>query len=210
MKIAVLGGTGKMGKGLAKHLAKKNEVIIGSRDSGRAEAAAMDIPGARGADYSTACREADVVVLAIPYDALPEVHRLAKELIGKLVVSAINPMKMDSGILIPALDAGSAAEELSRLLPQSRIATAFNNVSATFLQREEFPLVDVLIASETRETYEETAVLIRAIKNMRPLYAGPLSQAGTIERMTPMELNLAKLNGTGSLGPRFVSRKDRC
>jgi predicted dinucleotide-binding enzyme len=129
-------------------------------------------------------------------------------MMGKLVISAINPMKMDSGMLVPALDGGSAAEELARLLPGSRIATAFNNISATFLQREEFPLVDVLIASDTRETYEEAAGLVRTIQNMRPLYAGPLSEAGTIERITPLELNIAKLNGTGSLGPRFVSRKD--
>ena len=208
MKIAVLGGTGKMGRGLANHLSKRNEVIIGSRDLGRAEGAAKDIPGAKGGDYSTASIGADIVVLAIPYEALPEVLGVTKEVIGKLVVSAINPMKMHSGILVPAFDGGSAAEELARLLPRSRIATAFNNVSATFLQREVFPLVDILIASDTRETYEETAGLVRTIQNMRPLYAGPLSQAGTIERITPLELNVAKLNDTGSLGPRFVSRKD--
>jgi 8-hydroxy-5-deazaflavin:NADPH oxidoreductase len=208
MKVAVLGGTGKMGRGLAKHLSRKNEVIIGSRDSTKAEAAAKDIPGAKGGDYSTASSEADAVVLAIPYEALPEVLGLVKEVSGKLVISAINPMKMDSGMFVPACDGGSAAEELAKLLPGSRVATAFNNVSATFLQREEFPLVDVLIASDTRETYEEAAGLVRTIQNMRPLYAGPLSQAGTIERITPLELNVAKLNGTGSLGPRFVSRKD--
>jgi NADPH-dependent F420 reductase len=208
MKVAVLGGTGKMGNGLARHLSRNNEVIIGSRDSARAEAAAKGVPGAKGGDYSAACREADAVVLAIPYDALPEVVGLASEAMGKLVISAINPMKMDSGMLVYAVNGGSAAEELARLLPGSRIATAFNNVSATFLQREEFPLIDVLVACDTKETYEEAARLVRTIQNMRPLYAGPLSQAGTIERITPLELNVAKLNGTGSLGPRFVSRKD--
>jgi len=207
MKVAVLGGTGKMGRGLAKHLSMKNEVIIGSRDPAKAEAVAKEIFGATGSDYATAIIRADSVVLTIPYEAIGEVALLGSQLSGKLVISAINPMKMESGVMIPALKEGSAAEELAKVLPSTRIATAFNNVSATFLEREEFPPIDILIAADSRETYEETASLVRTISNMRPLYAGPLNQSNTIERITPLELNLAKLNGTGSLGPRFISRK---
>jgi NADPH-dependent F420 reductase len=207
MKVAVLGGTGKMGRGIAKHLAKKNGVIIGSRDPAKADAVAKTIAGATGGDYATSASQADSVVLAIPYEAMGEVVGLASQLSGKLVISVINPMKMESDVLVPARKESSAAEELAKVLPSSRVATAFNNVSATFLEQEEFPPIDILIAADSRETYEETAGLVRTISNMRPLYAGPLNQAGTIERITILELNLAKLNGTGSLGPRFVSRK---
>lgn len=207
MKVAILGGTGKLGGGLAKHISKKNEVIIGSRDRSRAEAAAKAIPGVLGMDYPAAGTEADVVVFAIPYAALRSAKVLSDVLSGKLVVSAINPMKMQAGMLVPELRDSSAAEELAKILPGSEIATGFNNISATFLNRDEVPEVDILIAADSSEAYEMTATLVRTIQNMRPLYAGPLSMAGIIESITPLELNVAKLNGTGSLGPRFVSRR---
>jgi predicted dinucleotide-binding enzyme len=63
------------------------------------------------------------------------------------------------------------------------------------------------VAADSKEVFEETATLVRSIPNLRPLYVGPLSQAHVVERMTALVLNLAKLNGTGSLALRFVSKK---
>ena len=206
MKIAVLGGTGKMGLALAKQLAKNHQVIIGSRDPDRAKQAAKEIPGAEGADYKGAAREADAAIFSIPYSALSAVAGLKEELKGKLVVSVIVPIK-PGPVLDYGLDRGSAAEELATLLPGSRVATAFNNVPRAFIEKEISSPIDILVAAESRETFEETAVIVRGITGMRPLYAGPLSQAGVIERITPLVLNLAKLNGTGVLATRFVSRK---
>lgn len=196
-----------MGRGLARHLARNNEVAIGSRDPEKAREAAKGIKGATGTDYASATREADVAIFAIPFSSLGTAAGLAKVLSGKLVVSVVNPIKVEGGLLQFALESGSAAEELARMLPGSRVATAFNNVSSLFFEMEELVPMDILIAADSKEIYEQAARLVRSIPNLRPLYAGPLSQARVIERITPLVLNLAKLNGTGSLTTKFVSRK---
>jgi 8-hydroxy-5-deazaflavin:NADPH oxidoreductase len=207
MKVAVLGGTGKMGSGVARHLARTHEVIIGSRDPAKARAAASGVKGASGAGYAQAAREAEVVVVSVPYSALGTMAAVANEVEGKLVVSMVNPMKTEGGLRKFAPEEGSAAEELAKMLPGARVATAFNNVPVAFFDGEEVPTVDVLVAADSRETYEEAAALVRSIPDMRPLYAGPLSEARTIERITPLVLNLARLNETGSLTTKFVSKK---
>jgi hypothetical protein len=207
MKAAVIGGTGDMGRALARQLSKNNEVIIGSRDPVRALAAAEGIRGAVGMDYHGASKAADVIIFAIPYLAIGSASELASDLSGKLVISMINPMKQQGGLLQYAPGGVSAAEELARLLPGSRVATAFNNVPAGFLQRDVVPQVDILVAADSKETYEKTAELVRGIEGMRPLYVGPLSQARIVEGITPLVLNLARLNGTGSLTTRFVTWK---
>jgi len=206
MKVAVIGGTGSMGNALARHLAKGYEVIIGSRDPAKAAAAAKGIGGASGADYRGAARAADAVVFSIPYGAMGQAADLAGEVSSKLVISVINPMKMEGGLLRYALKEGSAAEELARMLPHSRVATAFNNVPSGFLKDEVVPPVDILVAADSKETYEEAAKLVVSIREMRPLYAGPLAVARIVEEITPLVLNLARLNGTRALATRFVTR----
>lgn len=207
MKIAVLGGTGKMGRALAGKLAKTNPVIIGSRDPARAMEAAKGIPGAVGMDYAGASKEADVAVVAVPDSAVGTMAPLERQLAGKLVISIVNPLKLEGGILRYGRAEGSAAEELATLLPKSRIATAFNNIPAGFFDRDDTIPIDVMIAADTKETFDETAKVVKTIPNMRPLYAGPLSQAAIVETITALVLNLAKLNGTGALTTKFVSRK---
>jgi hypothetical protein len=207
MKVAVIGGTGAMGKALAKHLSREYEVIIGSRDPSRAAAAAAGMGQASGADYRGASSAADAVILAIPYEAMGLVADLASEMSSKLVVSVINPMKMEGGLLRYALKNGSAAEELAQIFPQSRVATAFNNVPSGFLKNDVVPPVDILVAADSKETYQEAAKLVASIREMRPLYVGPLSEARIVEEITPLVLNLASLNGSKALTTRFVTRK---
>lgn len=206
MKVAILGGTGKMGKALAGSLSKNNAVIIGSRDPARARNAAQGILGAKGADYATASRDADVVVAAIPATTVDMLAPLAEALSGKLVISAVNPIRVEGGLFYLGRGEGSAAEELAKMLPGSRVATAFNNIPAGFLGRGDATSIDVLVAANTKAIYDETAVLVRSVPGLRPLYAGPLTQARTVESITPLVLNLAKLNGTGNLTTRFISR----
>jgi NADPH-dependent F420 reductase len=208
MKIAIIGGTGSMGSGLGEQLAKSHEVIIGSRDPAKAKAAAAAIRGARGADYPTAARECDSAIVAIPFFAIDSVSSLAKELSGKLVISVINPMKFENGMRSYGLERGSAAEMLAAKLPGSRVATAFNNITAGFFKKPERSRVDVVVAADSRKTFDETARIVKSIPNLRPLYAGPLSEAQTVERITPLMLNLAKNNETGNLATRFVSQNE--
>jgi 8-hydroxy-5-deazaflavin:NADPH oxidoreductase len=207
MKIAILGGTGKMGLALAVRLAGANEVIIGSRDPARAREAAKKVPGAMGTDYESASKEADAVVVTVPASALGTFSSLGDALSGKLVISAVNPLRFEGGVVYYGGEGGSAAEELARALPRSRVATAFNNIPAGFFQKGETVPIDVLVAADSKEAYEETARIVKSVPNLRPLYAGPLSQAVVVESITALVLNLANLNKTGSLTTRFVSRK---
>jgi hypothetical protein len=196
-----------MGLAVAKRLAKNHEVIIGSRDLAKAEAAAREVKGAVGADYHVACKMADAILFSIPYSALASMAELREDVAGKVAVSLVIPLKMEGDLLHFALERGSAAEELARILPEAKVATAFNNVPRAFFDEEFNIPVDVLVAADSKQTYEKAAQLVRGIGQMRPLYAGPLSQAGIVERLTPLVLNLARLNGTGNLTTKFVSRK---
>ena len=92
------------------------------------------------------------------------------------------------------------------MLPNSRVAAAFNNVPVGMLRDENVVPQDILVVAQTKEVFEEAAVLVRSIPNMRPMYAGDLSQARVVEMITPMLLNLAKLNGTRALATKFVSK----
>jgi len=207
VKVAVIGGTGKMGLAVARRLARNHEMIIGSRDPARAEAAAKQVKGAVGADYHVACKMAEVILFSIPYSALASMADLREDAAGKVAVSMVVPLKMEGGLLQFPLEKGSAAEELAKLLPETKVATAFNNVPRAFFEEEFNHPVDVLVAADSKETYEVAAQLVRGLGQMRPLYAGPLSQAGIVERLTALVLNLARLNGTGNLTTKFVSRK---
>jgi NADPH-dependent F420 reductase len=207
MKVAVVGGTGQMGRAISGHLSTSHEVIVGSRDPARAKLVAADIRGATGTDYETAANECDMALVAIPYSGMGAVARLSEALAGKLVISVVNPMKVEGGILRYGLEKGSAAEELAAMLPKSLVATAFNNVPVSMLRRPEVVPIDILVAASSKDAYEEAAALVGSIKNLRPLYAGPLPEAQTVERITPLVLNLAKLNGTGVLTTKFVSQK---
>ncbi len=196
-----------MGLAIAKRLSKNHEVIIGSRDPDRAEQAAKEVKGAVGTDYHVACKMADVIVFSIPYSAVESMAELAEDASGKVAASLINPLRSEGGILHFPLEKGSAAQELARVLPRTRVATAFNNVPKAFFDAEFNQPLDILVAAESKETYDKVAQLVKGIGQMRPLYAGPLSEAGIVERLTPLVLNLARLNGTGMLTTRFVSRK---
>jgi len=205
MRVGIVGGTGAMGMGLAIRLSKKNEVMIGSRDRGRARLAASKISGVRGGDYSEVAEWCEVAVVAVPAEAIDSLKGLARALSGKIVVSIINPLKVEEGLLQYSIEKGSAAKMLAEALPESRVATAFNNVPVAFFKKPSKEVIDVLIAADSRETFEEAASLVRDVGGMRPLYVGPLTHAESVERLTVMVLNAAKLNGGSRYSVRFVS-----
>ncbi len=206
MKVAVLGGTGDMGSSVAKRLARSNTVVIGSRDAAKADEAARKVEGASGDDYDGASRDCEVAIVAVPFSAIDAIGSLSDALAGKLVVSMVNPLKMEGGLLRFALETGSAAERIAAMLPESSVSTAFNNLPSGMLEGESPVEADVLVAASSKEAYDKTAALVRSVRNLRPLHAGPLSQAQIVERITPLVLNLARLNAMPSLAPRFVSK----
>lgn len=211
MRIAILGGTGALGRGLALRLSKKHEVLIGSRDESKGKEAAKrisqavgkNITGGLAKDVATLCETA---ILAISYD--PEarlVSSLEGPLAGKLVISPIVPLKVGSGFFAYAAETGSAAEQVASILRESRVAASLHTIPAPLVIKADTPLdMDVLVATDRRETFDEAAGVISSIERLRPLYAGPLSQSRTIEGLTPLLLNLAKLNGLRNLSIKFV------
>jgi predicted dinucleotide-binding enzyme len=77
-------------------------------------------------------------------------------------------------------------------------------VPSRFLRHPEKLDVDVLIAADERSTFDETAEIVRTLGSVRPIYAGPLSMASSLERITPLLLNLAKLNWIKTPSVKFV------
>jgi NADPH-dependent F420 reductase len=204
MKVAILGGTGKMGRGLALVLSKRHEVYIGSRDSAKAAAAAKSV-GVRGEGSSLAAELCDAAILTIPYAGIASLPSLAQLLAGKLVISTIVPMSVENRSFYYDETKVSAAEQVSKALERSRVAAALHTIPARLFTRPEQLDADVPVAADGKKTYDEVAEIVKGIGNLRPLYAGPLSLASSIERLTPLLLNLAALNDMGPSSVKFLS-----
>jgi NADPH-dependent F420 reductase len=134
MNITIL-GTGNMAKGLASVFAAGGyDVILGSRDAARAKETAKAL-GARvkGDGLAAAASKADVVVLAVPFDAAAETIAAAGGLAGKILVDISNPLTPDyMGLTVG--HSTSAAEEIQKLAPKAKVVKAFNTVFASVLQ----------------------------------------------------------------------------
>jgi NADPH-dependent F420 reductase len=201
MKIAIIGGTGSMGFGLAVRLAKAYEVTIGSRDLPRAAAAAakagalarVRVEAKANRDAARAC---DIAILAVP-DLPPAglLESLAPSLAEKLVISPIVPMLLKEGIFSLSHPEESAAERVARALPSSKVAGAFHTVPAPKLaQLAEALDYDVLVTADSRGVFDQASRVVASVGKLRPLYAGPLVVSRMVEAMTPALLNVSKLN----------------
>ena len=202
--LAFLGGTGPEGRGLALRLALAGEgAIIGSRDAGRAAAAAQELvqlaPAAHieGAVNDQAADGADLVFLTFPYEGQrPVLEKLQESLAGKIVVNVIAPMKFQRGRGASAVEvpAGSAAQEAQELLPNSWVVAAFQNVSAEELQEPDKTMEgDVIVCSNHRDSKEQVMDLVRKIPSLRPVNGGPLANAKYVEQITPMLVNINRI-----------------
>ncbi|HWH29952.1 MAG TPA: NADPH-dependent F420 reductase [Mycobacteriales bacterium] len=197
LSIAVLGGTGPQGRGLARRWALAgHRVVLGSRDAGRAQEAASALPGTvAGADNAQAAAQGDVVVVAVPWDG----HRallesLAEPLAGKVVVDCVNPLGFDKqGAYALPVEEGSAAQQAAAVLPGSRVVAAFHHVSAVLLLDEEVAEVDtdVLVLGDDREATDTVQALASRIPGMRGVYGGRLRNAHQVEALTA---NLISVN----------------
>jgi NADPH-dependent F420 reductase len=195
--IAILGGTGEQGRGLARRFAMAgNPVIVGSRSRERADAVAREVGhGVRGLPNAEAAREADVVIAAVPWEGHSELLAgLAGDLAGKIVVDCVNPLGFDHrGAFRLAVPEGSAAEQAAGLLPDSRVVAAFHHVSAVLLLDPEVETIDldVLVLGDDRQATDLVQALAARIPGMRGVYAGRLRNCGQIEGLTA---NLVSIN----------------
>ena len=192
--VAILGGTGDQGRGLGRRLAQAgNPVVIGSRDAARAQAAAAALaadgaPGVTGKGNAEAAREADVVIVAVPYDGHRELLAgLAADLAGKVVVDCVNPIGVDErGPHALPVPEGSAAEQAAAVLPDSTVVAAFHHVSAVTLLDPAVDRVDtdVLVLGDDRGATDLVQALAERIPGVRGVYAGRLRNAGQVEALT--------------------------
>ena len=202
--LAILGGTGPEGKGLALRLAMAGETpIIGSRDAGRgaatAEELAQSVPGVviKGSDNAGAVASADVVFLAFPYEGQrPVLEDLGAALKGKIVVSVIAPMKFERGKGASAVEveAGSAAQEAQDMLPDSQVVAAFQNASAEELLDPSATMEgDVVVCSDHPEAKKLVMELAGKIKDLRGVDGGSLANAKYVEQLTPLLVNINRI-----------------
>ena len=199
--VAVLGGTGPQGRGLARRFAAAGlPVVIGSRSAERAGDTARELAEATGgqvtgADNAGAAEAADIVVVAVPWDGHGELLKsLAGELAGKVVVDCVNPLGFDKqGAYALPVEEGSAAQQAAALLPDSTVIGAFHNVSAVKLEDPSVESVDtdVLVLGEVREATDLVQALAETIPGVRGVYGGRLRNAHQVEAFTA---NLISIN----------------
>ncbi|GGL03795.1 NADPH-dependent F420 reductase [Planomonospora parontospora] len=197
LSIGILGGTGDQGKGLARRFALAGHtVLIGSRSEERAREAAEAVGArARGADNATVAAEADIVIVAVPWDGhKATLESLRAELAGKVVVDCVNPLGFDKqGAHALAVEEGSAAQQAAAVLPDSRVVAAFHHVSAVLLLDPEVDEVelDVLVLGDDREATDTVQALAGRIAGVRGVYGGRLRNAHQVEALTA---NLISIN----------------
>jgi NADPH-dependent F420 reductase len=209
--VAILGGTGKEGRGLAARWSAAGiEIVLGSRDPERAAAAATEIATLTGRPVSGAGNQkaaalGRLAVIATPFDGMEAtLLACAGALTGKLVVSAVVPLSVVDGRfgLLP-VEAGSAAELAQACLPGSRVAAAFHAISAPLLLRLEHQLdEDVPVAADDAADRETVAALADALGG-RGVPVGPLPLARYLEGVTPLLLSLNRLRRVNA-GIRFT------
>jgi NADPH-dependent F420 reductase len=199
LAVAVLGGTGDQGRGLARRLAAAgNPVIIGSRSAPRAAAAAAGLggePQIRGMANEDAARAADVVIVAVPWEGHGDLlASQAGALAGKVVIDCVNPLGFDSRGAYPLEVAeGSAAEQAASVLPDSIVVGAFHHVSAALLLDPEVAEInlDVMVLGDDRQATDLVQALAARIPGVRGVYAGRLRNCRQVEALTA---NLVSVN----------------
>ena len=199
LAVGILGGTGDQGRGLARRLAMAgNRVIIGSRDAGRAAAAAASVgspPQVTGAANEEAARAADLVIAAVPWEGHADLlARLAGVREGKIVVDCVNPIAFDArGAYAIPVPEGSAAQQAAEVLTGSRVVGAFHHVSAVLLLDPEVAELDldILVLGDDRQATDLVQALAERIPGVRGVYAGRLRNCGQVEALTA---NLVAVN----------------
>lgn len=212
--LAVLGGTGKEGSGLAMRWALNGyKVIIGSRDAARAVERAAELNAELRGDYLTgmvnaeAARAADIVVLSVPYSAhQTTLEGVKAHLGGKVLVDVTVPLQPPQVRTVHVPPGMAAALEAQQYLGNEvRVVSAFQNVSAEKLKDPETVVnCDVLVCGDDDDAKQETIRLVEAA-GMRGIDAGPLANAVAAEALTPVLLYINKTYKVKGAGVRITN-----
>ncbi len=208
--IAVLGGTGNEGPGLALRWAKSGqyEVIIGSRQAEKGQRVAAELNEKLGGDLirgmanEEAAKAAELCILTVPYSAqAPTLTALRELLQGKILVDVTVPLKPPKVSHVNVPPGGSAGLEAQAILGDSvRVVSAFQNVGAAHLAEGESHIdCDVLVCGDDKEAKTE-AIALAAAAGMRGIDAGPLKNGVVVEGLTSVLIGINirhKVKGAG-------------
>ena len=218
LTIAVLGGTGKEGKGLAYRWAKAGyRVLIGSRSSEKAVTTASEImellegsSSVVGTTNLEAAGQADIVVVTVPYSAHRDTLESVKGVLkGKLLVDVTVPLVPPkvSKVQMPA--AGSAAQEAKEIVGDDvEVVAAFQNVSHEHLLGEENVECDVLVTGTSKKARAEVLKLVEAT-GLTGWDAGPIENSVVVEGLTSVLININKQYGSTHAGIKITDVPER-
>ncbi|MBX3181585.1 MAG: NADPH-dependent F420 reductase [Polyangiaceae bacterium] len=198
MKIAIVGGTGKEGRGIALRWARAgHQVTLGSRDAARAQEKAAELSSAgtaiAGDDNRAACEAAEVVLITVPYAGHEAVLRELKDaLAGKVVIDITVPLAPPKVRQVHLPPGTSAAQEAQAILTESQVVATLHHVSSTHLAEPDHPIdCDVLAVSDHPEALTVALDLLTDL-GVQAFDAGPLRNAVALESLTPVLLHLNK------------------
>ena len=214
--IAVLGGTGKEGKGLATRLAKSRyQVYIGSRTPEKARGVATKIINQLqgevviiGSSNFEAAERADIIILAVPYDAHRETLEAIKGAVkGKILIDVTVPLVPPKVTQVQMPSAGSAAQEAYEILGEDvQVTSAFHNISYEHLMHDDKIDCDVLVTGTSKEARFETLELVTAA-GLIGWDAGPIENSVVVEGLTSVLIGINKQYGSTSAGIRITGVK---
>lgn len=215
MKIGIVGGTGDIGEGMAMRLSPVFDVIVGSREKDKAEAACeFNIETLRkrgqkcsltGVSNQNVVDDAEIVILAIPYKHLIGTLETLCGFEEKIIISPVNPIeKRDFFTCVPPPE-GSAALLIKKLLPASaRICTAFNTIAANrWKLLDEELSYSVPVCGDDDNAKQQVMEIVNGISKLRAFDAGPLAASHLVECLTPLLLNIARYNKMKDVGIQF-------
>lgn len=213
LTIAVLGGTGKEGKGLAYRWARAGyHVLIGSRTEEKAVAAAKEVTdllgdgvSVVGMNNSKAAQEANIVVLTVPYAAHRDTLESVKsDLQGKILVDVTVPLVPPKVSTVQMPAAGSAAQEAREILGEGvEVCAAFQNISHEHLLGEAGVECDVLVTGTSKDARANVITLVEAT-GLRGWDAGPLENSVVVEGLTSVLIGINKKYGSTHAGIKIT------
>ena len=217
-KIAILGGTGAEGSGLAYRLAKAGEhTLIGSRETARAQETAKllrerigSAAQIEGLDNASAAAGADIAILTVPFSGAAALLKLLKNVWkpGTIVIDTTVPLAASIGgaaTRVLGVWQGSAAEQTKELLPAGvHLVAAFQNLGAASLAGDDPVDSDVLVCSDEENAKQVAFELVSKIPGARPLNGGKLENARIVESLTALLIGLNMRYKVHGAGIRFT------
>jgi len=206
-KIAVIGGTGHLGKGIARRLAKGgHQVTVGSREAGKAQAVAEELGAAAGAANEDAAKGQDFVIVTVPYASLEGTLKQIAPHVGEaVVVDTTVPLVPPKVMRVQLPAAGSAAlEAREHLGPDVKFVTAFHNVAAHILDTDQKVECDVLVFGDDVPSRNAVIGLMECM-GLRGLSGGALANSAAAEALTSILIYMNKTYGADGAGVRFTN-----